>query len=147
MHTKLRGKGKFAELLEFKATHGHTDVPKSWENQQLFSWVRVQRREYRKLKEGKMTGITKDRIQRLEDLGFEWRSKKTYSWKQRLGELRDFYNENGIGPVPHTERSLYRWVWNQKKEYDKYVRGEKTSMDEERIKDLESIGFFEVHGK
>lgn len=60
---------KFAELVEFKAAHGHTDVPKSWENQQLFWWVSVQRREYRKLKEGKITGITEERIQRLEDLG------------------------------------------------------------------------------
>ena len=136
---------KFAELVEFKAAHGHTDVPKSWENQQLFWWVSVQRREYRKLKEGKMTGITEERKQRLDGIGFEWRSKKTYQWKIRLGELRDFYNENGVVPIPKTKHlTLYSWVWNQKKEYNKYVRGEKTNMDEKRINDLERIGFFDI---
>ena len=139
---------KFAELDEFKAAHGHTDVPSSWEDQELFWWVSVQRREYRKLKEGKMTGIIEERIERLDGIGFEWRSKLTYRWKKRLGELRYFYDENGVVPVPRAKHSpLYSWVWNQKKEYDKFVRGEKTNMDEERIKDLESIGFFDVYGK
>ena len=139
---------KFAELVEFKAAHGHTDVPKSWENQQLFWWVSVQRREYRKLKEGKITGITEERIQRLEDLGFEWRSKNTYRWKIRLGELRDFYGEKGVAPVPRAEHpTLYNWATKQKKEYDKFVRGEKTNMDEERINDLERIGFFDIYVK
>ena len=95
-----------------------------------------------------MKGIAENRIERLDGIGFEWRSKKTYQWKIRLGELRDFYNENGAAPVPRAEHpTLYNWATKQKKEYDKFVRGEKTNMDEERIKDLESIGFFEVYGK
>jgi hypothetical protein len=92
--------------------------------------------------------MTEDRIERLDGIGFEWRSKKTYQWKIRFGELRDFYDENGVVPVSHVRHpTLYIWVHRQKKEYDKFVSGEKTNMDEERIKDLESIGFFEVYGK
>ena len=138
---------RFGELEEYKATHGHTDVPTSWEDQELFWWVSVQRREYRKLKEGKKAHITEDRIERLDGIGFEWRSKKTYQWKIRFGELRDFYDENGAVPVSQAKHlTLYNWVQRQKKEYDKFVSGEKTNMDEERMKDLESIGFFEVYG-
>ena len=99
---------KFSTLIEFKAAHGHTDVPSSWEDQELFWWVSVQRREYRKLKEGKMTGITEDRIERLDGIGFEWRSKMTYQWKKRLGELRDFYDENGVIPIPRAKHWLSR---------------------------------------
>ena len=139
---------KFAELVEFKATHGHTDVPRSWENNQLNNFVGNQRRFYKKFKEeGKMVAITKERIERLDSIGFEWRSKQTYQWKIRFGELRDFYDENGAVPVPSTKMSLYKWACRQKKEYDKFVRGEKTNMDETRIADLKSIGFFEAYGK
>ena len=139
---------KFAELVEFKATHDHTDVPSSWEDQELFWWVSVQRREYKKFKGGKPTQITEERIERLESIGFEWRSKNTYQWMVRLGELRDFYDENGVVPIPQAKHpNLYQWARNQKKEYDKFVRGEETNMDEDRIKDLENIGFFDVYGK
>ena len=116
---------KFAELVEFKAAHGHTDVPSSWQDQEFSRWVSVQRQQYKKYKEGKHTQITEERIERLDGIGFEWRSKNTYQWKIRLGELRDFYDDNGVVPVPHTERSLYQWVRNQKKEYDKFVKGGK----------------------
>ena len=139
---------RFDELQEFKANHGHTDVPKSWENKDFYNWVKTQRRFYNAFQEGKPAGITKERIKRLESIGFEWRSKNTYKWKIRFGELRDFYNKFGIGPIPRsTKTALHNWSSNQKKEYDKYINGEKTNMDEGRIKDLESIGFFDVYGK
>ena len=128
---------KFNELIEFKATHGHTYVPKSWEDQELFRWVSAQRQEYRKLKEGTPSQMTEDRIQRLDGIGFEWRSKKTYQWKIRFGELRDFYDENGAVPVSRAKHpTLYDWARTQQREYDKFVNGEKTNMDEERIKDI-----------
>ena len=80
-------------------------------------------------------------------MGFLWRSKRTYEWKMYFGDLCDFYNKNGVVPIPQAKHKvLYRWTYNQKKEYDKFVKGEKTNMDEERIRDLESIGFFEVYG-
>ena len=138
----------FADLVEFKATHGHTDVPKFWHNSNLYNFVRNQREVYRQFKAGKITHITEERIRRLEDLGFESRSRKQYQWKMNFGELCDFYNKNGVVPIPQAKHMvLYRWTYNQKKEYDKFVKGEKTNMDEERIRDLESIGFFEVYGK
>ena len=38
----------------------------------LGSWVAVQRREYKLLMEGKPSRLTKERIRRLEGIGFEW---------------------------------------------------------------------------
>jgi len=135
------------ELKEFKATHGHTDVPNTRENKKLFIWASSQRDYNKKRKEGKGIWINEARKRKLEAIGFEWRSKDTYKWKMRFGELRDFYKKYGVGPIPRTKKTLYRWARRQKEEYDKYVNGEKTNMDEERIKDLESIGFFGIDGK
>ena len=104
--------------------------------------------KHQKFKEGKPTQITEERIEKLDGIGFEWKSKRTYQWKFRLGELRDFYDENGVVPIPRAEHpTLHNWARTQKKEYDKFVKREKTNMDEDRINDLESIGFFDVYGK
>lgn len=37
-----------------------------------------------------------------------------YKWKIRFGELRDFYDEYGIAPVPSKEVALYQWARRQK---------------------------------
>ena len=137
----------FAELQEFKANHGHTDVPKTWENKELYNWAVTQRKFYKYFQTGKPTLITKERIEQLDEIGFEWRSKNTYNWMIRFGELRDFYKKHGLGPVPNTEKTLFLWARTQTIEYDKYINEEKTNMDEGRIKALESIGFFDVYGK
>ena len=64
----------------------------------------------------------------------------------RFVELRDFYNEHGIGPIPRKkEGALYQWAKLQKQQYDKYINEKKTNMNEERIKNLENIGFFDVY--
>jgi hypothetical protein len=38
----------------------------------LGSWVAVQRREYKLLMEGKPSRLTRERVRRLEGIGFEW---------------------------------------------------------------------------
>lgn len=62
------GWGKmFAALVVYKLVHGNCNVPAEWkENPELGQWCYVQRRTYRK---GKLSA---ERIQRLEEIGFEW---------------------------------------------------------------------------
>ena len=48
----------------------HSDMVSSSEG--LGSWVAAQRREYKLLMEGKPSRLTKERIRRLEGIGFEW---------------------------------------------------------------------------
>ena len=97
------------------------------------------------MKEGKSTQVAEERIEKLNSVRFEWTLKQTRQWKKRLVDLRDFYDENGAVPIPQAKHpSLYNWTWNQKKERDKFVRGEKTNMNEHRTEGLESVRFFEV---
>ena len=67
------------ELEEYKRVHGHCNVPSRYaENPQLAAWVKRQRRQYKFMCEGKPSSMTKERIARLEAVGFEWdlRSKE-----------------------------------------------------------------------
>lgn len=64
---------RFAELLEFKNKYGHSNVPnRCTENRQLGTWVATQRNNYNKLKDNKKANMSKERIEMLESIGFEW---------------------------------------------------------------------------
>jgi hypothetical protein len=69
--SKLSWEENFEALKEYKKNHGDCNVPQHWaENKQLGTWVTNQRQYYRKGK------LDKDRIKRLEDIGFEWNIRK-----------------------------------------------------------------------
>jgi len=61
-------------LLMFKENHqGSARVPLKYKaDLRLGKWVQTQRQQYKLLQEGKRSKLTEDRIERLEDAGFEW---------------------------------------------------------------------------
>jgi hypothetical protein len=71
---------KWEELRDFKETHGHCNVPKTFRpNQQLAVWVKCQRRQFKVFwQEGKTTtaNITKERIEKLLHLGFDFNPRQ-----------------------------------------------------------------------
>ena len=61
----------FAELLEYKRVHGDCLVKYNYEaNPKLARWVKRQRYWYKKLKAGKHSQLTEERVQKLADAGF-----------------------------------------------------------------------------
>jgi hypothetical protein len=72
---------KWEELRDFKETHGHCNVPKTFRpNQQLAVWVKSQRRQFKVFwQEGKTTtaNITKERIEKLLHLGFDFNPRQS----------------------------------------------------------------------
>jgi hypothetical protein len=56
---------RFKELLAYKSAHGNVSVPRGGFNE-LANWINKQREVY---KNGK---ISAERVQRLEEIGFEW---------------------------------------------------------------------------
>jgi len=86
---------RYHELVQYKAAHNDCNVPQEWnENPQLGRWVKTQRAEYRRLKEGKKTFITAQRIDVLNSIGFKWSlhpSSRSYDmWEQRFEELKQY---------------------------------------------------------
>ena len=142
---------RFDELAAYKEANGHCNVPSNYaQNKKLGSFVKKQREDYRKKKDGKKSPMSDTRIQKLEGIGFQWSvSKKTGdqsadSWDQRLEDLRAFKEQHGHCFVPRVypeNQALAYWCERQRQDYRNITRGRPTKMSEERIAKLEQVGF------
>ena len=66
-------KERYQELIAYKNNHGDCNVPRRFEeSKQLGEWVATQRTQYKKFKDGKPSHMTQERIDMLEEIGFEW---------------------------------------------------------------------------
>ena len=98
------------------------------------------------------TGMTEDRIRLLEAEDFIW-DAFAYSWDLKFEELQCFAALNGHANVRETRKGdatipLARWATTQRKNFVKYQNGEPTSLTEEKIERLNSVGFcWEVGSK
>jgi len=130
----------FSTLLEFKAAHGHCDVPVSAECTKLLVWVRTQRvRRKRGL-------LSEDRIRRLDELGFVWELLDV-RWERLFGALGEYAKAHGDcnGPARWKENPpLALWVASQRN--SKY----EGTLSPEKVSRLEAIGFrwrLDIEGK
>merc|ERR1712071_435051 len=71
-----RWKERFEELVDFIDMNGHSDVTHA--NKILRSWVQVQRYHYSLWKKGEKSGLTQERREMLDKIGFDWIKKKSY---------------------------------------------------------------------
>eukprot|EP00591_Stephanopyxis_turris_P002362 CAMPEP_0195510210 /NCGR_PEP_ID=MMETSP0794_2-20130614/2921_1 /TAXON_ID=515487 /ORGANISM="Stephanopyxis turris, Strain CCMP 815" /LENGTH=557 /DNA_ID=CAMNT_0040637587 /DNA_START=195 /DNA_END=1865 /DNA_ORIENTATION=+ len=143
-------------LKEYKKTHGHCMVPTRTTKQYklLGHWVGSQRNEWKKLKDGKQSELTPERIQMLNDVGFVW-NVHDYKWQSMYEKLLIFWKEHGHCCVPDTyptNQSLSNWVLRQRAEHavfsgvdnagcnSKGNLAKKCFLTPERIKLLEDIG-------
>lgn len=70
---------RYSELLQFVRKNGHAQVPMRMKNNiGLSNWVSTQRQEYKLLRKGIPSRLSKRRIQLLDDLGFVWEAKRGY---------------------------------------------------------------------
>jgi hypothetical protein len=67
---------RFEELVEFRKTHGHSNVPISCvEHPKLGTWVKCQRRQWKLRCNGQQSSMTSSRIIKLEAIGFSWEGR------------------------------------------------------------------------
>ena len=70
---KVSWEEKFVQLQQYSARHGHCNVSgKLQENRPLSIWVKCQRRQRKLMERNEKSTMTADRIQRLDELGFDW---------------------------------------------------------------------------
>lgn len=120
----------FDQLLEFKKTYGHCDVPYNYHDRHLASWVAMQR--HYKIK-GLISG---DREDKLNKIGFLWgsnlwKNKNDSAWDESYAELRNFKNIHGHCCVPvvyNGSKVLYRWVTRQRKNWDQLSPSRKEAL-------------------
>lgn len=64
---------KFQALQQYHAQHGNCRVPPSFrQDPSLAIWVKCQRRQWKLFRKGHRSTITQERIDELDQLGFEW---------------------------------------------------------------------------
>jgi len=152
---------KYELLCAYKDENGHCRVPADFRvgSVNLSDWVTNQRREYKKRQEGKHATITKERIDRLNEIGIEWdgwagreaTARKEKLWNSNLELLRQYKTEKGDCLVPfrfvtENDENLGRWVGKQRSEYNKLHEGKPSVITKERIDELNKIGFvWDVH--
>ncbi len=129
-----------AAVAEFKAKHGHCNVPDNFrENPSLGNFVNNMRAQRR------MGLLSAERIAKLDKLGFMWSgAKKTLMvdgisepWRTRFADLLRYKEVHGNCDVPtHSkeDRKLANWI-SQQRQY--YNRG---SLHATRVKLLEKAG-------
>jgi len=137
----------FAELEEYRKEHGTCEVPPS-QHTPLSYWVTQQHKEYQKVQEGKTSRLTLQKVQQLTDLGFVFRQvAKSFTWEQRIDQLRKYKEKHGHTRVPKSDPTLGVFVNRQRYEYSKYKSNRPSTMNESRLRDLEELDFVFVAGK
>ncbi|KAG7340228.1 helicase domain protein [Nitzschia inconspicua] len=134
---------RFQELMAFRQEHGHLLVPHSYSsNQKLAQWVKRQRHQYKRKHTGHHSTLTDEREEKLRAVGFIFDSHRAV-WYARYETLKSYYLANGHCGIPSKfeDGSLNVWIKHQRRQYLLFMNGEKSTMTEQRIAALNSIGF------
>lgn len=143
---------RFYELIEYCEVKGDCNVPQKYKNNPVLGiWVNKQRMEKKYMDEGKRSSMTRKKVQKLENIGFQWGQRKgQHRWSIRYIELRAYHEQFGDCEVPTKyikNLALGRWVSTQRSEYKKFPSGHSKQMTQKRIDLLNALGFKWVASK
>ena len=106
---------RFNELVGYKEKTGNCNVSQS--QGALGNWMNTQRQIYNK------ENLSQERTIQLEDIGFNWgtRKQKSHSerWEERFKELVGYKEKTCNYNVPKRQGALGRWVQGQRRLYKK----------------------------
>lgn len=136
----------YQKLVKYKNEFGDCDVPKSAkELESLWIWVITQRQLYAKRYNKKQkNSMTDERIEALEAIGFKWSIPHDENWNLHFEDLKKYRAYHGDCLVPlknFSNQKLSNWVDMQRTQYRLLNNCEPSSLNEERVAELESIGF------
>jgi hypothetical protein len=133
----------------FIAQHGHLNIPRT--DPVLGQWCSTTRTSYKRNTESKHTALTPVRQQQLDALGFVWLAGRRMPekffesrkpWADRFQEFCLYKIEHGHPFVPqHLEGGLGGWVCEQRVQYRKLHKGQKSQMTQEKALQLSTAGF------
>ncbi len=128
------------KLQAYKEQFGHCNVATGeTEHRGLAAWVSAQRIQKKK------GNLSKERIERLEAIGFIWdfqQQKTDSTWMKWYRELEKYSVENGNPHIPrtHANTKLASWVWTQRiRRVRPYGMAQQLTLDQ--IELLDRLGF------
>eukprot|EP00522_Entomoneis_paludosa_P001610 CAMPEP_0172471124 /NCGR_PEP_ID=MMETSP1065-20121228/67655_1 /TAXON_ID=265537 /ORGANISM="Amphiprora paludosa, Strain CCMP125" /LENGTH=965 /DNA_ID=CAMNT_0013229211 /DNA_START=275 /DNA_END=3172 /DNA_ORIENTATION=+ len=128
---------RYEELKDYRDKHGHCNVPAGYpENRELAHWVTEQRYK----KKHNDAGFSKERIQLLNDLGFEWVRVGDVVWMKTYKEVKAFYDTYGhINFLSEGDTEelqfCHSWIKRQRNDYNS------SKLSDEHIDLLNEVGF------
>ena len=130
------------KLKTYKEMHGDCRVPRSHFDQDLVSFVKQQRTQYKRFMNGGSSSLTEERKQILDELGFVWQVRTTV-WNDNFEKLRAYHDKYSNCNVPraYEDKPLYRFISVQRTQYKRFQNGESQRLTSARIKKLEALGF------
>ncbi|KAL7501508.1 hypothetical protein ACHAWT_010082 [Skeletonema menzelii] len=137
---------RLAELVAYQREHGNTLVPKKYpQNPPLGYWVNEQRFQYQRYINGKSSTMNKKRQESLDSINFKWsvrESPREFSeWIKLLKEYKSHWGNCNVPLKYEQDVSLGRFVNNVRTQYKKFQSGLPSNMTQEKIDQLEEIGF------
>ena len=115
---------QYQALVDYVQLHGHADVPEHSDEPPYVSslgrWCMNQRTAYRRRVQGLPTGLTQDKIERLNQVKFTWNIRET-RWYAKLQQVKDYYERKGhvyISPHDDQHRELRVWLSFQRYYYN-----------------------------
>ena len=153
-------------LYQFRVKFGHCRVPPGYgvgtEYEGLFEWVMDQLYQHQRMLQGEITTMTPTRARVLSDIGFVFNQeshessqvasasnqspnrKVPSSWPNWISQLADYKRKHGNCDVPlkyPDNPSLGTFVNRQRTEYRKMLANKPSSMTEEKVDELNKLGF------
>lgn len=128
----------YASAKQYYKENGNLEIPARYiseEGYALGSWLNNQKA----IRKGTIVGkLTKDQIQKLDDIGMIWDSLD-YFWKRNFKLAKEYYLTYGNLDIPTNYKStdgkhLGNWILRQRQLY------KSNSLTDEQIKKLDSIG-------
>lgn len=77
---------RYQELVDFREKTGHTNAPTTGGYSKLSKWVAKQREEYRKFGKKESSQLSRMRIDKLNEIGFQWsiQQRAVVPWDERF---------------------------------------------------------------
>jgi Helicase associated domain len=88
---------QFEGLVKFKEHHGHVDVPHTFADRALVSWVGVQKET------GRRGALDCNRAERLLLLGLTWGEEREHGWNKSYIALQAYLKGKAVGTTVHLE--------------------------------------------
>ena len=131
---------RYNELANFYNLYGTSDVPY---HSVLGNFAASQKVAYAAFLKGEASCLTQDRIDRLKTIEFCFGGNKDRKLFTKWLEELILYRKRNGGNDPPGGSMLQKWIWNNKKRYIEFKRGNDSvaGMDASRCQMLEEVGF------
>mmetsp|Transcript_9742 Transcript_9742/g.19716 ORF Transcript_9742/g.19716 Transcript_9742/m.19716 type:complete len:867 (-) Transcript_9742:49-2649(-) len=143
----------YKDLCKFHEENGHCYVFRNGDNTTLAGWVHCQRKQKKLLDDGKHSQLNQQRIELLNKIGFDWRPsesggierlrspERNLEWDQLFEKLKEYKEQTGHCSPKKKVPKIGNWVSGQRRLWARNQKGETTTLTEERVAKLQSIGF------